>query len=163
MLLLGVTARAPRFTVAKIAVSEEVSMTIDHNRASKLAAAYTQAWNSGSSEAVAAFYAQDGQIVINRGSPWTGRKGVADMAAGFFADVPDLDLVCDAVRCAGNHVAFLWTFTGTHASSGNSLRVAGWEEWDLDPDLMIVASRGWFDVDDYARQTQSHLAGDRDS
>ncbi|HEY6600148.1 MAG TPA: SgcJ/EcaC family oxidoreductase [Pseudomonadales bacterium] len=133
-------------------------MAIDHEHASELAAAYTGAWNSGSSEAVAAFYAHDGQIVINRGSPWIGRKGVADMAAGFFADVPDLKLACDAVRCAGNHVAYFWTFTGTHASSKNSLRVVGWEEWDLDSDRMIVASRGWFDADDYARQTQSPLA-----
>jgi uncharacterized protein (TIGR02246 family) len=130
-------------------------MTIDHETAKQLASAYTAAWNSGSSEAVASFYAQHGQIVINRGNPWIGRKGVADMAAGFFADVPDLNLVCDAVRCAGNHVAYLWTFTGTHASTRNSLCVVGWEEWDLDTDQKIVASRGWYDADDYVRQTQS--------
>jgi uncharacterized protein (TIGR02246 family) len=130
-------------------------VTIDNESASRLADAYTAAWNSGSPDAVAAFYAQDGQIVINRGNPWTGRKGVADMAAGFYADVPDLSLVCDAVRCAGNHVAYLWTFTGTHASTGRPLRVVGWEEWDLGADGRIVASRGWYDADDYARQTRS--------
>jgi uncharacterized protein (TIGR02246 family) len=128
-------------------------MALDHETASSLAAAYTAAWNAGSPEAVAAFYAHDGQIVINRGDPWTGRKGIADMAAGFFAEVPDLRLVCDDVRCAGNHVAYLWTFTGTHASTKNPLRVVGWEEWDLDADLKVVASRGWYDADDYARQT----------
>jgi len=77
------------------------------------------------------------------------------MAAGFFADVPDLKLVCDAVRCAGDHIGYLWTFTGTHASSGNSLCVVGWEEWDLGPDQLIASSRGWFDAEDYARQAQS--------
>ena len=82
-------------------------MSIDLETAIELAAAYTAAWNSGSPEAVASFYAPDGQIVINRGNPWIGRKGVADMAAGFFADVPDLTLVCDGVRCAGDHVAYL--------------------------------------------------------
>jgi uncharacterized protein (TIGR02246 family) len=118
-----------------------------------MAAAYTAAWNSGSPEAVASFYAADGNIVINRGDPWTGRKGIEEMAAGFFADVPDLKLVCDEVRCAGNHVAYFWTFTGTHAATRNPLRVAGWEEWDLNPDLEVVASQGWYDAADYERQT----------
>ena len=131
-------------------------MKIDHAAAEKLADAYTAAWNSGSSEAVAAFYAQNGQIVVNRGNPWMGRKGVAEMAAGFFADVPDLELVCDLVRCAGNHVAYSWTFTGTHASTRSALRVSGWEEWDLDTDQKIMASRGWYDADDYARQSRAY-------
>lgn len=128
-------------------------MTGTHEAARALAAAYTAAWNSGSPEAVASFYAQDGQIVINRGAPWAGWKGVADMAAGFFADVPDLSLTCDDVRFAGSHVVYCWTFTGTHSSTRNPLRVVGWEEWDLDADMKVVASRGWYDADDYARQT----------
>ena len=127
-------------------------MTIDPARTRALAEAYTAAWNSGSPDAVASFYAPNGQIVINRGKPWLGREGVAAMAAGFFADVPDLTLTCDEVRCAGDHVVYAWTFTGTHAGSKNPLRVVGWEEWDLDVDLQIVASRGWFDAADYERQ-----------
>ena len=106
--------------------------------------------------AVASFYAQDGGIVINRGDPWTGQTGVAEMAAGFYADVPDLTLRCDEIRSAGDHAVYLWTFTGHHAETGNPLTVRGWEEWDLDTDLRIRASLGWFDVDDYARQ----IAGD---
>ncbi|WP_292270619.1 hypothetical protein [Marivita sp.] len=35
-----------------------------------VAAAYTAAWNSGSAEAVASFYAETGGIVINLGTPW---------------------------------------------------------------------------------------------
>ena len=130
-------------------------MALDHETVTKIADAYTVAWNSGSADAVAGFYAEDGSIVINRGSPWQGRSGVAQMAAGFFADVPDLTLACDAVRVAGTHVAYLWTFIGTHASSGNALRVSGWEEWDLDEDHRVKESRGWFDADDYARPTSS--------
>jgi len=79
------------------------------------------------------------------------------MAAGFFADVPDLLLACDEVRVAGDHIAFFWTFTGTHAATGNPLRVVGWEEWDLDADLKVTGSRGWYDADDYARQIQNNL------
>jgi hypothetical protein len=41
--------------------------------------------------------------------------------------------------------------------SGNALRVSGWEEWDLDADHKVKASRGWFDADDYARQTSSDI------
>ncbi|MBC7519522.1 MAG: hypothetical protein H7268_00270, partial [Sandarakinorhabdus sp.] len=37
-----------------------------------LANAYTDAWNSGRPEAVAAFFAEDGAITINRGAPWPG-------------------------------------------------------------------------------------------
>jgi uncharacterized protein (TIGR02246 family) len=128
-------------------------MTVDPKAVRAMAEAYTAAWNSGSPEAVASFYAADGHIVINRGEPWVGRKGIEEMAAGFFADVPDLKLVCDEVRCASNHVAYFWTFTGTHAATKNPLRVAGWEEWDLNPDLKVVASRGWYDAADYERQT----------
>ncbi|MDM7933597.1 SgcJ/EcaC family oxidoreductase [Tabrizicola sp.] len=117
-----------------------------------IAADYTAAWNSGSAEAVAAFYAPGGTIVINRGTPWEGRAGVAAMAAGFFADVPDLNLTCDGLRIAGDHVAYLWTFTGHHAQSRNPLRITGWEEWDLDAAGKVIASRGWFDGQDYARQ-----------
>ena len=128
-------------------------MTVDHEKVSQIAAAYTAAWNSGSPDAVACFYAPDGQIVINRGRPWVGRQGISDMAAGFFADVPDLQLVCDEVRCADDHVAYCWTFTGTHAATKRPLRVVGWEEWDLDADLKVTASRGWYDAADYQRQT----------
>lgn len=117
-----------------------------------LAEAYTAAWNTGSPEAVASFYAEDGGIVINGGAPWQGRSGVTAMAAGFFADVPDLALVCDGIRGAGPHVVYLWTFTGTHAGTGRPLRVSGWEEWDLDGDGQVRASRGWYAAADYTRQ-----------
>ena len=118
-----------------------------------LEAAYTAAWNTGRPEAVASFFSADGTICINRGALWQGRDGVAQMAAGFFADVPDLCLTCDGLRSAGDHLVYLWTFKGTHAGTGNPLSVVGWEEWDLDAEGLIRRSLGWFDSDDYARQT----------
>ncbi len=119
----------------------------------ELADAYTAAWNTGQPEAVAAFFSPDGSIVINGGTPWLGQDGVAQMAQGFFDDIPDLSLVNDGVRSSGGHVIYLWTFTGTHQGSGKSLRVSGWEEWTIDPAGQITSSRGWFDADDYADQT----------
>ena len=117
-----------------------------------IAADDTAAWNSGSAEAVASLCAETGGIVINRGTPWEGRAGVQAMAEGFFADVPDLTLTCDGLRIAGDHVAFLWTFTGHHAETRNPLRINGWEEWDFDGEGKVIATLGWFDPADYARQ-----------
>ncbi len=127
---------------------------VDVKAVEKMAADYTAAWNSKSAEAVASFYALDGEITINNGDPWSGRSRVEDMAAGFYADVPDLTLTCDDVRCAGTHVIFVWTFTGHDASSGNPLNIRGWEEWELTDTLEVKASRGWFDAEDYARQAE---------
>ena len=78
----------------------------DATAARQLAQAYTKAWNSGDPQAVAAFFAPDGSITINRGEPYLGRAGIAAMAAGFYADIPDLALTCDTVRCAGGHADF---------------------------------------------------------
>ncbi len=127
---------------------------IDPDAVAEMAADYTAAWNSKSAEAVASFYAEDGEIIINSGDPWVGRARVQDMAAGFYADVPDLMLTCDELRCAGTHVIFVWTFTGHDAGTGNSLNIRGWEEWELGPDLKVQASKGWFDAEDYARQVE---------
>ncbi len=129
-------------------------MTLDPKAVAKMAQDYTAAWNSGSAEAVASHYAADGQIAINRGEPWRGRSRVAEMASGFYADVPDLSLVCDEIRSAGSRAVYVWTFTGHHATTGKALRVSGWEEWELDDDLRVKASLGWYDADDYARQVE---------
>lgn len=118
----------------------------------QIAQDYTTAWNSKSAEAVASFFAEDGEIVINRGEPWSGRARVKDMAAGFYQDVPDLSLTCDDVRVSENHVLFLWTFVGHDATSGNPLKIHGWEEWDLNKEMKVQSSRGWFDAKSYADQ-----------
>ena len=47
---------------------------IDAQEVAKMAEDYTAAWNSKSAEAVALFYAEDGEIIINNGDPWSGRS-----------------------------------------------------------------------------------------
>ena len=131
---------------------------VDPDAMAKVAKDYTEAWNSKSTAAVASFFAEDGQIIINDGAPWVGRARVEDMASGFYTDVPDLTLVCDDLRCAGNHAVFVWTFTGHDAKTGNPLNIRGWEEWDIGPNLKVTASRGWFDAEDYARQAEGRQA-----
>ena len=103
-----------------------MALTLDALK--RIAIDYTAAWNSKSPEAVASFYAGDGSIIINRGDPWEGRTRVAEMAAGFHADVPDLTLACDDIRLADTHAIYVWTFTGHDAETGHPLKIEGWEE-----------------------------------
>lgn len=113
---------------------------------------YAEAWTSGNPEAVAAFYAPEGTITINRGDPHVGRAAITAMAAGFYAEFPDLVVHCDMPRRAGDHAVFTWTLEGHHAQTGNYVRVGGWEEWDLNEDGLVVQSLGWFDAEEYQRQ-----------
>ena len=127
-------------------------MSYSQNELDQLAQRYTDAWNSRVPESVSAFHVQDSKIIINNGDPFLGKSGVTEMAAGFIADVPDLTLRCDGIRGAGTHVVYMWTFTGHHAQTGNPLDVQGWEEWNLDDQMMVTSSLGWFDAQDYDRQ-----------
>ncbi len=132
-------------------------MALDPQTIRDVAAGYAAAWTSGSPAAVAACYAPDGQITINRGDTLRGRAAIADMAAGFHAAFPGLVVLCDQVRTAGSHVLFAWTLQGRHIDTGNDVRVGGWEEWELDDDCRIRSSLGWFDTEEYQRQIAEGL------
>ena len=149
MAMIGIPALR---SLSVAATKKDQIMLLDRKSIENLTAGYTAAWNTGSPQNVAAYFAENGEIVINRGAPWRGRAGIAEMAAGFFADVSGMQLTCDGVRCAGSHVVYMWTFTGHAAKTGNALTVHGWEEWDVGDDLKVKASRGWYDAEDYARQ-----------
>ncbi len=131
-------------------------MTGENRKLQEIAEQYAAAWSSGDPDAVVSFYALDGQICINRGDDLIGRDAVRDMAAGFCAEFPDLKLTCDFVRRAGDHAIFAWTLEGHHVETRNYVKVGGWEEWELNEDLKVKSSLGWFDAVDYARQ----IAGD---
>jgi uncharacterized protein (TIGR02246 family) len=127
-------------------------MPLDSSKAREFAEAYADAWCSKSPEAVAAFYARDGHIGINRAPVLKGRAAIAEMAAGFYSDFPDLVVRCDDVRTAGHHAVFLWTLEGHHARTKAHVCLRGWEEWEIDEQMKIRASLGWFDVEEYERQ-----------
>ena len=131
-------------------------MSFDQASLDDLASRYTEAWNSEVPENVAAFHLSSSQISINRGEPSVGHDGLTAMAAGFHADVPDLILQNDGIRFAGNHVVYMWTFTGHDAQTKNPLNISGWEEWDLDENMKITSALGWFDADDYQRQVDGN-------
>lgn len=113
---------------------------------------YAEAWTSGNPDAVAAFFAEDGAISINAGQPHVGRPAVAAMAAAFHAEFPGLVVHCDLARKAGEHAVFVWALEGHHVTSGNFVKVGGWEEWNLNADGLVARSRGWFDAAEYQRQ-----------
>lgn len=127
-------------------------MTFTQKALDDLARRYTDAWNSKDPAKVAAFHTANSSIVINHGDPSVGHEGLTAMAAGFHADVPDLHLTCDGIRGSGAHVVYMWTFTGHHAETGNPLNIRGWEEWEMDSDMKVTSSLGWFDGEEYDRQ-----------
>jgi len=131
---------------------KDYKMAFDPKILTKFALDYAKAWCSGSPEAVANCYASDGQIIINRGDNLAGRAAIAEMAAGFYAEFPDLVVKCDSIRTAGNHAVFSWTLEGHHAETKNFVRAPGWEEWEISDDMKIQSSAGWFDVADYEQQ-----------
>ena len=127
-------------------------MTPNIETAERLAQRHCEAWTSRDAAAVAQRYAEPTSFAMNGGDPMTSRAEIADMAAGFMADFPDLVLSCDTVLVADHHMVYAWTFRGHHKDSGNPVTFSGWEEWDLDDDLTVSRSLGWYDQSDYERQ-----------
>ncbi len=127
-------------------------MALDPNEVREMAKRYAKAWCSHSPEAVASFYEEAGRITINNGEPLVGRAAIADMARGFYGEFPDLVVHLDDMRTAGHNAIFVWTLEGTHSETGNYVKVGGWEEWTLSDDLLVSASLGRFDAEEYDRQ-----------
>lgn len=112
---------------------------------------YTEAWCSGDPARVAEHYAPDGSLTINAGAPSVGRAAITDAARSFMDAFPDLEVLFDDLR--GNE--YHWTLVGTNTgpgSTGNRVRISGYEEWTIGSDGLIAASLGHFDEADYARQ-----------
>jgi nuclear transport factor 2 (NTF2) superfamily protein len=120
--------------------------------ARKIAEAHCAAWTSHDAEKIASRYATTPDFSINRGDPMTTRADIAEMAAGFISDFPDLVLSLDTVLAAEKHMVYAWSFQGHYRRNGNFVRFNGWEEWELDDDLKVVTSRGWYDAKDYEQQ-----------
>jgi uncharacterized protein (TIGR02246 family) len=126
----------------------------------ELAGRYTAAWNSGHPDRVAAFFAADATLSVN-GSPATGRAAIAEVARGFMAAFPDLELLLDRLEYVGDRVRYHWTFIGTNrgpGGTGQRVHFSGYEEWTLTEDGHIAHSDGHFDADEYKRQLE-HGAG----
>jgi uncharacterized protein (TIGR02246 family) len=112
---------------------------------------YTTAWCSGDPAQVAQHYAADGSLVINDGTPSVGLDEITVAAKAFMDTFPDLQVLLDDVRVTARGVEYHWTLVGTHAETRNSVRVSGYELWELG-DTTIQKSDGHFDQLEYDTQ-----------
>lgn len=79
---------------------------------------------------------------------------IGEVAEGFISAFPDIEVVMDDLVLRGDVVEYRWTFTGTSAETGKSVRVPRYEEWTIAPDGLIASSRGHYDQAVYDRQLQ---------
>ena len=94
---------------------------------------YTAAWCSMDPVAVAAHYAPEGSLAVNGGAPAVGREALAEVAAAYYRDLPDMQVFFRDLVVDGDRIEFHWTFTGTNTGPGGTgkavrigrLRVAG--------------------------------------
>jgi len=137
-------------------------MTLAPDQLRQFAERYTEAWCSHDPERVAAQYAPDGSLTINDGAPSVGRAAVAEAARSFMVAFPDLQVLMDDLRLAGETPEYHWTLVGTNTGpggTGRQVRISGYEAWTIDGDGLIAASLGHFDRADYERQLEHRAAG----
>jgi nuclear transport factor 2 (NTF2) superfamily protein len=131
-------------------------MAETRQRIEELARSYTEAWCSRDPARVAAHYVPGGTIAINGGAA----AGIDEVARGFIAAFPDIQVFMDdLVLRDDGAVEYRWTFTGTSAETGQSVRIPGFEEWTLAEDGLIAESLGHFDQDEYDRQLREGVGG----
>lgn len=118
-------------------------------------AKYTAAWCSQNAASVAAFYADDGSLTINNGTPSVGRTAITAAAQGFMTAFPDMVVAMDSIGLEGTRTVYRWTLTGSNTGpggTGKTVRISGHEEWTFSPNGLIARSSGHFDEADYNRQ-----------
>jgi hypothetical protein len=114
----------------------------------QFAARYAKAWCSDNPESVAAFFAEDASLTVNDGPPTPPLQ----VARGFMRDFPGMTVTFDKLTPRGNRIVFHWTLTGTHADTGNHVRISGYELWKINNGGLIAESSGHFDAAEYERQ-----------
>jgi steroid delta-isomerase-like uncharacterized protein len=138
-----------------IAGCSSTEKAMDASRLKEFGAKYTAAWCSQNAASVAAFYADDGSLTINDGTPSVGRTAITAAAQGFMTAFPDLVVAMDGVSLDGSRAVYRWTLTGSNTGlggTGRTVRISGYEEWTLSPQGLIARSSGHFDEPEYNRQ-----------
>jgi predicted ester cyclase len=116
---------------------------------------YAKAWCSQNPESVAAFFAKNGSLSVNNGTPAVGRAAIAEIARSFMRDFRDMIVTFDKLESQSNATVFHWTLTGTNTGpdgTGKRVRINGYELWQIDRDKFITESKGHFDSAEYKRQ-----------
>ena len=108
---------------------------------------------------MAAFYAENGSLKINNGTPSVGRKAITAAAQDFMTAFPDMVVTMDGTSIDGEHAIFRWTLIGANTGpggTGNHVKISGYEEWTIGSDGLIAESKGHFDEANYQRQLKEH-------
>jgi predicted ester cyclase len=127
----------------------------DHTDLDNFTQRYAKAWCSQNPESVAAFFAENGSLSVNDGSPAVGRTAIAREAQAFMTTFPDMIVTRDDETHDSDGTKFHWTLTGTNTGPGGTgkrVRISGYELWKIDKDGLIGESKGHFDSADYERQ-----------
>lgn len=120
----------------------------DPAKLEEFAKRYADAWCSHDPESVAAFFADNASLTVNGGPP----APPLEVARAFMRDFPDMTVTFDKLEPRADRTLFHWTLTGTHAETGNQVRISGYELWKTDNSGLIAESSGHFDAADYERQ-----------
>lgn len=118
---------------------------------------YTAAWCSKHPSSVAAFYAPNGSLSINGGTPSVGREAITQAAQEFMSTFPDLPVLMDKLIVQEDCALYHWTLIGTNTGpggTGHKVRISGFETWKIDAERLIIESRGSFDQQEYQRQLE---------
>ena len=118
---------------------------------------YTDAWNSKQPEKMASFYAEDGILTVNNGTPAVGRKQLAETAQSYMEAFPDMELTMDSLTVENGTYRYYWTFKGTNNGpngTGNKVDFSGFEEWTMNDQGFVQKSMGTYNAEDYQRQLE---------
>ena len=127
----------------------------EHDKMLEFARKYTAAWNSKKPERMAEFYAEDGTLIVNNGTPATGRKQLAETAASYMEAFPDMELILDSLVPDSGTYRYHWTFIGTNTGpegTGNKVNFSGFERWTMNDQGLVQKSIGTYDANQYERQ-----------
>lgn len=116
---------------------------------------YTKAWNSLDSEKVVSFYAEDGTLTINNGTPSAGRSQLTATVKSYMEAFPDIHLDMDSLVEDSGTYKYYWTFTGTNTGpggTGNKVKFSGFEQWTMNDVGLVQTSIGSYDAEDYNMQ-----------
>lgn len=135
---------------------------MDESQLKDFATRYTAAWCSQHAASVAAFFAEDGSLKINDGTPSVGRTAITAAAQGFMSAFPDMVVTMDGLSLDGSQAVYRWTLIGTNTGpggTGNAVRISGYEEWTIGSNGLIAVSQGHFDEALYQRQLNTGSEG----
>ena len=115
---------------------------------------YAAAWSGKDPVKFAAFYDENGALIVN-GAASVGREAITATARAYMAAFPDMVVRLSSLRQENGQTIFHWTWTGTNTGpggTGKAVNLRGYERWTIGANRLIAKSDGHFDNDEYQRQ-----------